>query len=573
MLKSRGRSPSTRKDGGSFTSGSTRGASQGPHTPNTAAIIGSTTTATVVGNSSAYSSEAEESGGGMPHSPRDPSVINPGSSAAAAGGAGSAGNNNNLLVVDDACSVHTSPAHSAAVPGADVSDYGGNSIWYDELDNSVTGLDPAAKIKAMDQLQKKITRTRDQIKAELLSKEGNVDEYLRVSSSADKHQLVRIKQVFEKKNQKSAQTIAQLQKKLENYQRKARDIGQHGTSGKQPKEVLKAVGQGIKSVGGGVVGTLVKPKEFAHRIRNKFGSADNIPSHIAKERDDDERRSHHGSASLPREGSTGGAGSILSEQVRQSSYEIGCASDDGHLSVPRSPSSITSESERGGEVSRQDVDLASPRNSATNSLGLNTLMSEINNLREETERLREELDEQRQTFKQELDFVNGQLREERYRCERLEEQIHDLTEFHQNEMENVRTGVTDMEEKVQYQSEERVRDIQDQLSGLETKISRMEHQAQQHQQYVTFEGLENSNARALVVKAINIILTLLQVVLLILETGAQILKPFLKTPTRVVTTFLLVTVTILAVRQWTEISLVVGKVKQDYRKHDLKQDL
>ena len=31
-----------------------------------------------------------------------------------------------------------------------------------------------------------------------------------------------------------------------------------------------------------------------------------------------------------------------------------CASDDGHLSVPRSASSLTSESERGGgEVSRQ----------------------------------------------------------------------------------------------------------------------------------------------------------------------------------------------------------------------------
>ena len=33
-----------------------------------------------------------------------------------------------------------------------------------------------------------------------------------------------------------------------------------------------------------------------------------------------------------------------------------------------------------------------------------------------------------------------------------------------------------MEEKVQYQSEERIRDIQDQLASLETKISRMEHQ-------------------------------------------------------------------------------------------------
>ena len=39
----------------------------------------------------------------------------------------------------------------------------------------------------------------------------------------------------------------------------------------------------------------------------------------------------------------------------------------------------------------------------------------------------------------------------------------------------------------------------------------MEHQAAQHQQYVTLEGIENSNARALVVKGINVLLTLLQV--------------------------------------------------------------
>ena len=60
--------------------------------------------------------------------------------------------------------------------------------------------------------------------------------------------------------------------------------------------------------------------------------------------------------------------------------------------------------------------------------------------------------------------------------------MNDLTELHQNEIENIKSGVTDMEEKVQYQSEERVRDIQEQLATLETRISRMEHQAAQHQQ-------------------------------------------------------------------------------------------
>ena len=89
---------------------------------------------------------------------------------------------------------------------------------YDEFDGS--GLDPVAKQKALDQFQAKMNKTKEQIKEEQNSRDENVDEYLRLSSCADRHQLSRIKQVFEKKNQKSAQNIAQLQKKLESYQRK-----------------------------------------------------------------------------------------------------------------------------------------------------------------------------------------------------------------------------------------------------------------------------------------------------------------------------------------------------------------
>merc|ERR1719309_608109 len=304
--------------------------------------------------------------------------------------------------------------------------------------------------------------------------------------------------------------------------------------------------------------------------------------------DSEERRSQHGgSATLPREGSTGG--SVLSGGERQSSFEGAdprqCVSEDGRESErDNSGSSVSVTSDSGGHghggghahgggqghgrtnqdiartqdhMAMHNLAMLSPRHignlGGAAGMGLESLMSEIHDRREETDRLSEQLDVQRQHFKQELEFLGEQLREERFRCERLEEQMNDLTELHQNEMENIKTGVQDMEEKVQYQSEERLRDIQEQLSSLETKISRMEHQAAQHQQYVTLEGIENSNARALVVKAINVLLTLLQVVLLILATAAQILKPFLRTPTRVVTTVLLVTVLVLAVRQWREI--------------------
>lgn len=52
-----------------------------------------------------------------------------------------------------------------------------------------------------------------------------------------------------------------------------------------------------------------------------------------------------------------------------------------------------------------------------------------------------------------------------FRCERLEEQLNDLTELHQNEILNLKQELASMEEKIAYQSYERARDIQVCLSG------------------------------------------------------------------------------------------------------------
>lgn len=67
--------------------------------------------------------------------------------------------------------------------------------------------------------------------------------------------------------------------------------------------------------------------------------------------------------------------------------------------------------------------------------------------------------------------MSASLQEERFRVERLEEQINDLTELHQNEVENLKQNIIDMEEKVQYQSEERLRDIHDLLDSCHTRVS------------------------------------------------------------------------------------------------------
>lgn len=147
------------------------------------------------------------------------------------------------------------------------------------------GLDPK-RHAILEQLKTKITRVRDTIRTEQKLRDDNVDEYLQLAACADKQQVQRIKAVFEKKNQKSAQIISQLQKKLDIYQKRVHDLEKHGSaqSHRPPREVLRDMGQGLKNVGGnirdgiGYVGTSVvsKPREFAHLIKNKFGSADNI---------------------------------------------------------------------------------------------------------------------------------------------------------------------------------------------------------------------------------------------------------------------------------------------------------
>lgn len=50
-----------------------------------------------------------------------------------------------------------------------------------------------------------------------------MNEYLKLAANADKQQLLRIKAVFEKKNQKSAHSISQLQKKLDGYHKRIKN--------------------------------------------------------------------------------------------------------------------------------------------------------------------------------------------------------------------------------------------------------------------------------------------------------------------------------------------------------------
>ena len=68
-------------------------------------------------------------------------------------------------------------------------------------------------------------------------------------------------------------------------------------------------------------------------------------------------------------------------------------------------------------------------------------------------------------------IFKNMLEEERFRSERLEEQINDLTELHQHEVTNIKQELASMEEKMEYQLEERTRDMQELLETCQTRVS------------------------------------------------------------------------------------------------------
>ncbi|KFR14986.1 Transmembrane and coiled-coil domains protein 1 [Opisthocomus hoazin] len=428
------------------------------------------------------------------------------------------------------------------------------SINVDSVDGTP---DPQRTKVAITHLQQKILKLTEQIKIEQTARDDNVAEYLKLANNADKQQSARIKQVFEKKNQKSAQTILQLQKKLEHYHRKLREIEQNGIP-RQPKDVFRDMHQGLKDVGAKVTGfsegvvdsvkgglssfsqathsaagaVVSKPREIASLIRNKFGSADNI----ANLKDSLE------------EGQEDGTGSKALGVIQnfQSSPKYGSEEDCSSATS----GSVGANSTTGGPVGASS--------SKTNTLdmqssGFDAILHEIQEIRETQARLEESFEDLKVRYQRDYSLIMQTLQEERYRCERLEEQLNDLTELHQNEILNLKQELASMEEKIAYQSYERARDIQEALEACQNRISKMELQ-QQQQQVVQLEGLENATARNLLGKFINILLAVMAVLLVFVSTVANCVVPLMKTRNRTFSTLLVVVFIAFLWKHWEAIA-------------------
>ncbi|KAM4613768.1 transmembrane and coiled-coil domains protein 2 [Polymixia lowei] len=425
---------------------------------------------------------------------------------------------------------------------------------------------------ALEHLQQKILKITEQIRVEQEARDDNVAEYLKLAHNADKQQASRIKQVFEKKNQKSAQTIAHLHKKLEHYHKKLKEIEQNGPA-RQPKDVLRDMQQGLKDVGanvragisgfgGGVVegvkggvsafthtAVVSKPREFASLIRNKFGSADNI-AHL-KDTLEDGVGGHSEDTPTPR--ALSGSATLVSSPKYGSDDECSSATSG-------SAAGSNSAAGGGGGMTGLGPTMGSPRLDGHHHhhhhmhSSWDALLEGLQEIKASQAHMEDAIEDMKGQLQSDYSYMTQCLQEERYRYERLEEQLNDLTELHQNEMTNLKQELASMEEKVAYQSYERARDIQEAVESCLTRITKLELQ-QQQQQVVQLEGVENANARALLGKLINVILGLMAVLLVFVSTLANFITPLMKTRARVAATVLLTLLLFVLWKHWDFLEL------------------
>ncbi|XP_066525089.1 transmembrane and coiled-coil domain protein 3 isoform X2 [Hoplias malabaricus] len=417
----------------------------------------------------------------------------------------------------------------------------------------------------LDTLHQKVLKVKEQLRIEQAFRDENVAEYLKLINNADKQQSARIKQVFEKKNQKSAQTIAQLQRKLEQYQRKINESysapssngNKHThTQAKDTKEAskdslkeckdtaIRSSGRHpqldkVKTIGPGVSLSppffFNKSRGFASLIRNKFGSADNI-AHM--------KSSMEPGVGLQAEGAgrvLSGSATLASKNKYPSDDECSTgtsvsAESNGHTSAPGATHSEGGPGETSGRLSEA--------------------LEEVREVREAQTHLAEDIESLRTQMKRNYGFISQMLQEEKYRCERLEDQLNDLTELHQNETANLKQELASIEEKVAYQAYERARDMQEALEVCQTRISKLELQQQQQQ----LVQLESADAKVLLGKCINIMLAIATVILVCVSTAAKFTAPLLRSRLHVFGTFVCVCILALGWSHWEHVQCAAERM-------------
>jgi len=359
----------------------------------------------------------------------------------------------------------------------------------DVVDGVMTSSDTSKNKANIEQLQSKLLRINEQLNVEKKSQDEYVSEYLRLTKSADRSQLNRIKNAFERKNQRSRTHIQQLKRKYEMYESRIRELQSRDVT----SQTSRRFRDNIRGISGGVVGGLKqvthevlvnRPKGLANKFKSKFGSSDNFEN---LREDIEEARS-------------GDDVSSNSEyEVKSAIAPSGGGTD--HL-VVHSSNPIIDERNRTNQHFHQILS------------EICSLKTGVEDVKENFFKTCEEFKSFQQSVRDDISDVINTLQQERFRCERLESHVNNLVGFQESGLNGLREELNCMQAKFDYHLNERTRQMQEAVGSCQVRISEVERQ-QQRTGEGRIETNENEIWSNLVGKLMNVVMAILALLLLL----------------------------------------------------------
>ncbi|XP_069499181.1 testis-specific protein TEX28 isoform X2 [Ambystoma mexicanum] len=362
-------------------------------------------------------------------------------------------------------------------------------------------LEHAAARAMREQIKQKILQISEQLRVEQTNREENTMEYLQLAARAEKHQVTQVRRVFEERHQKTSAIIAQLQHRLQNYQRKLLDLENHSQLGRQVSSLQLNIESRVGSLS---ESTLPQSGALTNSMQ------DMSPAHL----------SGHLSAS---EG-TLSFGTSLSTELAINSHSRPMQDKDSLLSLPIS-------------ILGETVSLWEATKPSTIEQSLftnNIVMDHLTAIKNSQTTLEAECKAMKDRYLLDHRLILDSLQEEKYRHTQLEVQFNDLMELHQNEIVDLKQELAFMEEKVAYHSYEKARDIWEVMESFQARILQLESQHLTSQQ----DAVETTTSLLLYGRVMNLLLAVITILLVFLSAVHACAFPLIKTRRRTLATIM-----------------------------------
>ncbi|ESO05926.1 hypothetical protein HELRODRAFT_188231 [Helobdella robusta] len=314
------------------------------------------------------------------------------------------------------------------------------------------------KVKQWIELyKKKIAKLNHLLECEQKCLQEKTNEFLQIVKEADSNQATRIKSLYDRKTKKITGSIWNLQKKLTSCQNKL----------KQFQKVEEECG-----------------------FSSKYRSAEFLPSKKHSSKSSPEKTNMKKSSKIKKKFSLG-----VSDDDDDNEVDSGRKRDDDNDGGD--DNDAEEEEEEDDDVDGDDE----------------YDVMEVELSEDEVAALFREL-EQASQVKQTHEEWQMLLTETRYHSDHLEEQINDLMELHQQEVLNLKQELSSLEDKLEYQLDERMRDLLDLVEACQTKMAKLEIQ---QQQLLPIEALEQFSMKTCATKMANFLLSILAIVFIFLS--------------------------------------------------------